>query len=421
MVTKKKIGVIFALSISFIFIASMALNGEMNYKNIPQKLSNSPNSLAASELFLLNPKNIPTNQIISELKEELELNENEHPVPWIPKDMPQSKVNKTCPRYIMQDIASGPGLGHVTGQWTTTLVLALFYNLTLIHSPIANPDYKSTKTKGTHGEYEDLDGFLGMGLGEIQKKDFNFDTVEVINLRGYGMVPHSTDEHKNFEIFTEDIIKNNGDKCNVLFNQPQFFQYDYSGHTKWIQVLKWMRNRELDPMEINYDRNYINVAVHVRTGDIEPSRGTPEVFFYTLLKKYILPIINDLPYRIYIYSEGLDSQRFAKLTSLPNIIQRTSQEMSAFETYHHLIEGDILIMARSGFSQFAAIFSHRPLVFSPPSRETFPLRFPPIGSIAATIDGEIESQDVMRIHRFKQRWQRSQQIKQQLKYLEGLN
>jgi hypothetical protein len=295
----------------------------------------------------------------------------------------------------------------------------LWYNLTIIHSPIANPNYDQKPVKSVHGTYEDLDSFLGMGLGEIQKKDFNFKSVEVINLNGFGMAPKSTNEAENFQIFTDQIVKQHGKKCNVVFIQPQFFQYDYSGMTRWIQVRKWMKNRELNPMPIEYDRNFINIALHVRTGDIEPHRGTPEKFFSTLVNKYILPIIQDLPFRIYIYSEGLDPVKFPTLTKLPNMIERTDKVMDAYQTFHHLIEADIMIMSRSGFSQFAAIFSRRPLVFSPPNREVFPLRFPPIGSIAATLDGEIESQDVMRIHRFRERWVRAQSIKQEIKYLQG--
>jgi len=416
MPSRQTIFILSFVAIGFITLTWISLGNTPFYDDF---VTSTPAAAASLDsLFLLNPRGLSKENVLEELSQELEYHENEHPEPWIPTEMPQSIVNKSCPRYIMQDIESGPGLGHVTGQWTTTLVLALWYNLTLVHSPIANPNYQNTNTKGVHGTYEDLDGFLGMGYGEIQKKDFDFNSVKIINLRGGG-APRSTDEAANFQVFTEDIVRDHGKECNVLFKQPQFFQYDYSGHSKWIQVRKWMATRKLNPIKTEYDYNFINIAVHVRTGDIEPNRGTPEIFFYRLLNEYILPVIDDLPFRIYIFSEGLDPNKFPRLTTLPNVIERTQKDMSAFETYHHLIEGDIMIMSRSGFSQFAAIFSHRPLVFSPPSRESFPLRFPPIGSIAATLDGRIESQEVMRIRRFRERWIRSQQIKEQIKLLKS--
>jgi len=188
--------------------------------------------------------------------------------------------------------------------------------------------------------------------------------------------------------------------------------------TRWIEARKWMHVRSLKPIPVIYNRDEISIAVHIRTGDIEPNRGTPEEFFHTLLTQYLVPILGDLPYKIYYFSEGLDSTKFAKLLSVPNHIQKTNQDMGAYETYQHLIESDILIMSRSGYSQFAAIFSHRPLIISPPSRESFPLRFEPIGSIGATLKGNIESQDVIRIRKFRDRWIRSQEIKAQIKYLE---
>jgi len=153
----------------------------------------------------------------------------------------------------------------------------------------------------------------------------------------------------------------------------------------------------------------INLAVHIRTGDIEPERGTPPQFYINLLKRHILPEISDLPHQIYIFSEGLDD-KWKEIKDLPNILFKSNKEMGTLESFHHLTEADILVMARSGFSQMAAIMSHRPLVFSPPSRETFPLRFEPIGSISSTIFGKIESQEQMRIKRFRQRWLRAQSL-----------
>jgi len=82
---------------------------------------------------------------------------------------------------------------------------------------------KLPKKEGVHGFYDDLDGFLGMGLGEIQKKDFDFKKkVEVIDISA-PMIPVSTNEAKNFEQFTEQFNKKYATKCNVLFKQGQFF------------------------------------------------------------------------------------------------------------------------------------------------------------------------------------------------------
>ena len=150
-----------------------------------------------------------------------------------------------------------------------------------------------------------------------------------------------------------------------------------------------------------YEPSDFIVAVHVRTGDIDP---TAESFFVTILAA-LLPYLEDIPYRIHVFAEGKgadDYPAIASLTRPHRVIFHP--DLPPFETFFHLTQSHIFIMAASGFSQFAALLATKPLVFSPPSRETFPLKFCPPYAVCCNQNGHFDMEGLLRFHRRKERW-----------------
>lgn len=165
---------------------------------------------------------------------------------------------------------------------------------------------------------------------------------------------------------------------------------------------KFQNAPERGPMALLYDPGEFIVAVHVRTGDIDP---TAESFFVTVLRQ-LAPVLEDAPYRVHVFAEGKGEGDY------PGIARATAgglgvvfhPDMPPFETFYHLTQAHVFIMAASGFSQFAALLATKPLVFSPPSREAFPLKFCPPYAVCCDEDGRYDMEGLLRLHRRKERW-----------------
>ena len=121
------------------------------------------------------------------------------------------------------------------------------------------------------------------------------------------------------------------------------------------------------------------IAVHIRRGDVHPSRGgdrksryIPNVWY----NHYIPRIAKKYPsdFRIAIYSEGAFEDFVSVIDGWPkDLIGRTVlrianpslsfQDFDMLTTYHHLVTAKVLVMAKSGLSYAAAILSEGDVFF----------------------------------------------------------
>ncbi len=160
------------------------------------------------------------------------------------------------------------------------------------------------------------------------------------------------------------------------------------------------------PIPLMYATDEFVVAVHVRTGDIDP---TAESFFVNVLTQ-LLSHLKDVPYRIHVFAEGkgqTDYPGIASSVAPPGQVV-FHPALPPFETFYHLTDSHVFVMAARGFSQFAALLATKPLVFSPPSRETCPLKFCPPYAVCCDKEGRFEMEGTLRLYRRKERWLASQ-------------
>lgn len=119
---------------------------------------------------------------------------------------------------------------------------------------------------------------------------------------------------------------------------------------------------------LNRIRNGVTVAVHIRRGDVamtDPvtrARYTDDVKVLGALRE-LIPVLEELrlPVRILLYSEG-KPEDFAAFAELGCELQIGGD---AFETFHNLVESDVLIMAKSSFSFVAALLSDAIKLYEP--------------------------------------------------------
>lgn len=165
-----------------------------------------------------------------------------------------------------------------------------------------------------------------------------------------------------------------------------------------------------------YQPEHFNIAVHIRVGDIQP---TSEDFFLKVLEQ-ITPRLQDISYRIYVFTEKAGPDKFPKISATYQDKVRFLTDMTPFETFQHLTQPNVLVMSASGFSQFAGLVSTKSLQFSPPSREKFPLKYCPPGAVCTRKDGSFDYDGIIRLHWYKHRWLQAKKIRNEIGDLEEM-
>jgi hypothetical protein len=157
-----------------------------------------------------------------------------------------------------------------------------------------------------------------------------------------------------------------------------------------------------------YDPMEFIVALHVRVGDINP---TSEAYFLVVLAQ-MLPVLSGVSnYRVHVFAESSGAENH------PNIVNLVGEDRIAFhpdlppfESFYHLTQAHVFVMSASGFSQFSAVAGNRALVFSPPSRERFPLKFCPPYAVCCNSDGRFELEGELRLQWRLVRWLKTQHL-----------
>jgi hypothetical protein len=108
-----------------------------------------------------------------------------------------------------------------------------------------------------------------------------------------------------------------------------------------------------------YDRSRLNVAVHVRRGDVAPqgkhaSRYTSNGYVASVLRDVLSAGDTvGLPLSVQLYSEG-DVAEFGELRNMEVAFHLSE---CPFATFNNLVDADVLLMSKSTFSYVAALLS----------------------------------------------------------------
>lgn len=254
-----------------------------------------------------------------------------------------SDINKK--RFITIVPNQVAGIGHQLANWNTALILSHKYNLTFIHHPFAP----------NSGNWED---FLGFGEEEakydvaINDKSIKRVNIPLINL-----------ENEKERAFFNKIITSIYPDNNILFHlSPDQNIYDHTITSCTLRERYW-QSCEKRPCNNSFDKTKLNIAVHIRRGDVADMReknkaGWKERWlancYYIKILRAIEPVLSGRKFDIHIYSIG-NIEDFKELRKLPNVVFHLNED--TLQTFHGMIVADILIVSPSGFSYFPGIIS----------------------------------------------------------------
>lgn len=149
------------------------------------------------------------------------------------------------------------------------------------------------------------------------------------------------------------------------------------GDYEYAETRNWFRNayneaRTINPIDLRFQPNTTNIAVHIRRGDLLPGRQFSDLSSRMLPDSWYIDILNSVldaqktKCSIHIFSEGLNGQYLSENGSRVQwrelFEENKCEVIEHIDTpfvsaFHHLIHADILIGSKSGMSHLAGTFN----------------------------------------------------------------
>jgi len=230
------------------------------------------------------------------------------------------------------------GVGHQFLNWLTGATLAQKYHLQQIHCPFFGEHIE----KGVVYPVGVWENFLGFGKNLLTENDIPKET-QVVKIPQFKYTTSSTSA-----LFKKCI----GDNCsqNVVFECPynSFIDIDWTYYSNNDLREKYDLARQETPVSSHFDPNFINVAVHIRRGEINekkyPQRWISTQEYYKIMKK-LQEKSRNLFFHIYSLGEIGD---FKELQDFENIKFHLNE--SDLISLDHMVRSDIFVNSKSAFA-----------------------------------------------------------------------
>jgi hypothetical protein len=197
--------------------------------------------------------------------------------------------------------------------------------------------------------------------------------IKVIDLPEFEIhIP--SNQHEDDEIYQSIdrfIQAHSGDNIAFRIRNNRFGDYEYASTRDWFSEA-YYEARKSAPIALVYDPKKLNIAVHIRRGDLLPGRQFSDLSSRMLPDAWYLEVLDTVlsqsnrPVAIHLFSEGKNGQYHSEdgsPFSWKGYFKKTSYEIHEhidsdfLSAFHHLIHADILLGSKSGMSHLAAMLS----------------------------------------------------------------
>ena len=235
----------------------------------------------------------------------------------------------------------GAGIGHQIANWIAGYWFAKKFGLEYAHSPFSNLAW---------------DSFLGFGENEI--------TVDELIKGGYKKIRLPFfDELNAKEIDLHKKIISSYSNRNVIFiaEQDQVYKDQFGVMDTLSDKFYNSPSRVYD--KLIFDTKFINIAIHVRRGDIggrindNPNfflRWQGNEYFINVLRSVLDTAKTEKPIAIYLFSQG-NVENFAEFNQFENL--HYCLDMNPMDSFLHMVNAEILITSKSSFSYKPALIN----------------------------------------------------------------
>lgn len=251
------------------------------------------------------------------------------------------------------------GLGHTMAEYNFGVSMALKYNLIKVHPPVVC----------AHGNQLPCSDFFGLGLGELYSLGQVKQAIEDRHLKE--IIVEGTPDDKRLQ----DALKRFPETNLVFtFTKAKSSSNYKSSRGWWLGQMSLARQTSVWERNVStakYDPTCINVALHLRRGDIvrKPKQSVLKKRFtnnefYINTFKTIRSLFPNNKVVGYFFSQGepKEFEDIAKELPEAHIFFRGTP----LGDFRGLMESDILVTAKSGYSHLAAVMSEGVMVVALP-------------------------------------------------------
>lgn len=245
-------------------------------------------------------------------------------------------------QYLTKIVNPTAGIGDQLASWITGYYFAEQFGLAYAYSPLYPNEWNE---------------FLGFGenvvLVEQLLKKNNYRKI---------WLPYFEDEDEVGKNSIRKIIRSyQGEKVVFYIEVNQVYGEQYGVMVALKKMFEAAPARRYDNLIFNKDD--VNIAVHIRRGDITISqenqnpkltmRWLDNNYYVNILEKTV-GILQERNYRIFIFSQG-NEEDFKEFRQFENIV--FCLDMSAMDSFLHMVRADILVTSKSSFSYKPALLA----------------------------------------------------------------
>lgn len=163
-------------------------------------------------------------------------------------------------------------------------------------------------------------------------------------------------------------------ESNTVFklSNNRFGDYEYASTRAWLCEI-YDKARQSNPFPLCYQSECLNIAVHIRRGDLLPDRQFSDLSTRMLPDRWYIEIIKlimaqtNKPLAIHIFSEGKNGhyqselgEAFSWVDYYAHTGHRVTEHIDTpfLETFHHLLNADLFIGSKSGMTHLAGMLGN---------------------------------------------------------------
>jgi hypothetical protein len=275
--------------------------------------------------------------------------------------LPHQQIDKRCPKFAHVPFANG-GAGHIFSDIVLGMELATRTNATFVLEDMDDP----ARPVGRHGTYPGLLAFLNLDGTEMRVRDVQaLYAPRVVNASWHNATR---------VIGCNILIRVLDTSCDVPASSTRLADtgLDDSCHTvlgdlynkyKHVFRAKYMANVALHRRAYGrlFSRASVNVAWHIRTGDIKLHQGDAEYFGNTRAALDAAAHAVGMPSAHYVFAErDLRGQPgYGFLARLDNVTFVGNATL--LETIHHMAHADVVVETGSSMTAIAHTIAEGPL------------------------------------------------------------
>ncbi len=243
--------------------------------------------------------------------------------------------------YLTYDInKNNDGMGAQYQRIIGIICIALYYNYEYVHTPIENMEHLD------NNDYlEKIEDFFQIKNNFKNVNQYNYDNIISLD---------------NPSIYDIESISNASSDINVLikiFLPYNICENKIEIYEKGMPYLRKIMGK--------YEDNQVNIAIHVRRGDVSQTNNS---FRYTPLDD-IINVIHSLKekyvhsnFHIFTQVNEHNQHEFDELIKDTSITLHENEDQ--IETIKYLINSDVLIICKSSFSYLAGLYNNNTVYYN---------------------------------------------------------